>query len=703
MSLGSLFRNLSIKKRRAGILIREVRDTFRIELRSRRCDGTASGLVWVANDMKRIFFLATVWLLAADVRAVDQYRSKTSGNWNATTTWESSPDGSSWADAVATPTSSDGLTTIRAGHVVTVTAGVTNDQLVVQSTGQITVNSGITLTIADGTGTDLDVSGALNNAGTITQNSGATVTFESGGSYQHNRNAGAIPSATWNTGSTCEILGVTDTAPSGLNQAFHHFTWSCPVQSGDINLGGNLSTVNGDFKLLDTGAAPNGLFLVSDSSATFTFGGNFVIQIASGAGLILCGNTGSPTVNIAGNLSILAGFLDLGDLGVSTRLNASGDVGVGVTGQLFDTGTGKIHFSKSGVQTFTGGGGFSGVDWIIDSGSTLKGEGNIGGTLEVNGTVSPGNGIGSLSSGTNKWNSAGAYLFEINNATGVEGTGWDTLSIVPDALIIAATSGSPFTIGIHSLNGISAGNTANFNYNNNYSWRIAQAGSVSGFAANKFVITDTAFQNDLAGGTFGLAQSGGDVNLTFTTNSAPVALATNYSRLQGSSLKIDIANLIANRTSDADGQGRSLSFLQSTAGSMKSANGYTVSTNGTYIFYTNSTDIASDTIDYVVVDQANYRVGDTLRYATNTITITTTNAPGLATNYVSLSSSGGTNTVKFAGIPHYFYDVERTMDLGGMPVVWTVIGDEIEADGAGVVTFIDSTPTSPAFYRVKLD
>ena len=82
--------------------------------------------------------------------------------------------------APSTPTSADGVITIQTNHTVAVTAGVTADQVVIQSGGQLTVSNNVTLTIANGSGTDLDCLGMLQNAGTITLSSGATMVIELG-------------------------------------------------------------------------------------------------------------------------------------------------------------------------------------------------------------------------------------------------------------------------------------------------------------------------------------------------------------------------------------------------------------------------------------------------------------------------------------------------------------------------------------------
>src|SRR5262245_21526216 len=64
------------------------------------------------------------------------YRTKATGNWNSTSTWEKY-DGSSWVSAAATPASGDGVIEILSGHTVTITADVTADQIIVNSGGTL--------------------------------------------------------------------------------------------------------------------------------------------------------------------------------------------------------------------------------------------------------------------------------------------------------------------------------------------------------------------------------------------------------------------------------------------------------------------------------------------------------------------------------------------------------------------------------------
>lgn len=90
----------------------------------------------------------------------DYFRSRKTGLWNDTSTWESSANNVTWIRATLTPNSSSNTITVRNGHVVTVTENVTTDQTIVQPQAALTVtastlkviNNGLTLVSAD-TGT----------------------------------------------------------------------------------------------------------------------------------------------------------------------------------------------------------------------------------------------------------------------------------------------------------------------------------------------------------------------------------------------------------------------------------------------------------------------------------------------------------------------------------------------------------------------
>ena len=119
----------------------------------------------------------TTTTMFADSAATDCFRTVASGNWNSTSTWESAPSPCTvWTAATLTPTSAANTITIRSGHTVHITAAVTVDQVTVDSGGTLIVDSGVIQTIANGTGTDLQVNGSMTVNGTLNG-------FAAGGSF----------------------------------------------------------------------------------------------------------------------------------------------------------------------------------------------------------------------------------------------------------------------------------------------------------------------------------------------------------------------------------------------------------------------------------------------------------------------------------------------------------------------------------------
>ena len=167
-------------------------------------------------------------------QANGDYRTIGNVTFAASLNWERY-NGSAWVAAGAAPVIGDNIITIRTGNTATVTANKALDQVVVASGGVLTVNSGQNLTIPNDVGTDLSVSGTINNSGIITP--GVTKVFNASSAYNHTQDGGTIPDATWNVSSNCNITGVTANEPGGLSQSFDNFTWNCPGQTGtDLNI-----------------------------------------------------------------------------------------------------------------------------------------------------------------------------------------------------------------------------------------------------------------------------------------------------------------------------------------------------------------------------------------------------------------------------------------------------------------------------------
>src|SRR5260221_8662652 len=82
---------------------------------------------------------------SSHAQVADDYRTRATGNWSATTTWQRF-DGVAWQNVTGVipntvPTSGDGNITILNGHTVTVASAATFDQIAVNSGGKLTINS----------------------------------------------------------------------------------------------------------------------------------------------------------------------------------------------------------------------------------------------------------------------------------------------------------------------------------------------------------------------------------------------------------------------------------------------------------------------------------------------------------------------------------------------------------------------------------
>ena len=333
------------------------------------------------------------------------------------------------------------------------------------------------------------------------------------------------------------------------------FNWSGAIANGvntgtirkygafNLTLSGNNSGFSGGFLIQegtitfasDTAAGTGGLNLGSGSGiAAFTSafpslsslsGDSTASQVTLGNGTTLTvSQTGSTTFRgqIQGTGGIAktgAGLLRLtsaNPFSGGTTITA-GTLQVGTTGGL---GTGAVTLNGATSQLrIDSGVTLSNAIVFGASGGKLSGHGTFGSNvvLGTNTIISPGSSVGTLTFTTGlTLTSGGAYDFEIQDATGGPGVGWDFVQ-VNGPLTFTATVGSPFTLNLISLNsGGASGNPANFSSGNAYSWTILSATSLVGFNPAAVTLSTAGFTSALNGGTFSLASSGNNILLNFT-------------------------------------------------------------------------------------------------------------------------------------------------------------------------------------------
>jgi autotransporter-associated beta strand protein len=324
--------------------------------------------------------------------------------------------------------------------------------------------------------------------------------------------------------------------------------------------GAQVSEVDLNTQFPANGISGDGLH-PNDTGYTFMAGQwyNALLNVFTGASSCIPGDSTvtvatNATLDLNGNQATIGGLTGSGNvaLGNGGVLNIAISNGVGTTfdgvisgsGALTKTGGGSLILTGNnlytGATTISNGtlfiqGNLAGSVTVCDG--TLGGNGTVNGSVAVNDTIAPGtNGMGTLSTGSNSWNSGGTYMCEIN---GTNATASDKV-IITGALNVQAASGSPFTIKLVSLTG---GNTPglvpNFSKFANYSWTIASSsGGVQNFATNEFVLDTSSFSNDFSGGTFSLTSDGSSLLVHYTPPVLVSPVWSNYGPWSGSSFPL---------------------------------------------------------------------------------------------------------------------------------------------------------------------
>ncbi len=403
-------------------------------------------------------------------QATGDYRSKATGKWSAAATWERY-SGSAWVAASTAPTGTGTIT--------------------LQNTDSVDVDAAVTIT------------GTLKSTGGKVGNSASTLTFGSGGTYEHAINGGSIPLATWGTGSTLLITGVTGNAPSNGNQNFYNLTWNCPGQTAGLNLGMANNTIGGNVRVIACTTTPttsvSAAFRLTAGNApavgvnVITIKGTVIVD---SLGVFTASGSGSPTDTIVvrcdSSFTSRGAFNLANGSGATCNWEVKGDVRIlgGVFGthssttlpdSLIFAGTKTQIFAKAGSVTSLGNVRFgfrpgsmvsldtntvgtSGGSYVfVDSGATIYTghrmgmEGNfpVGGTV----TINPGAAVvymgktaqsdSLLPAAIRKLsvlNTAGFTLLQSTTVAGMLGlnagpllTGADTLTLGPAAGVALAT------------------------------------------------------------------------------------------------------------------------------------------------------------------------------------------------------------------------------------------------------------------------
>ena len=431
------------------------------------------------------------------------YRTAATGGWDSAATWERF-NGTSWVSAIQAPTITDTVITIRSGHVVTVGTDRLIDQVVVDAGGQLTVSSGVTLTVTAGTGTDIDVAGLVSVDGTMTIGAGADVGIESGGTVDDGSaitgtgtitgssgtlravggsrtignpialTAGLIVSGTADLSLTAVLSGTGTLTKTGTGtltlSAANTYTGVTTISAGVVSVQNatSLGTTAGATTVA-SGAAINvdgtGLTIAEPITSLIGTG----VSATGAVRNLANANTWSGAITLGGAASIGsdAGTITLAGVSATAQnltVTGSGNTTVGgvigtTTGTLTKTGTGTLTLSAAntytGVTTISAGqmlvNGSTGAGVVtVASGATLGGAGTMTGTVTISGTLAPGSSAaGRLITAAATFSASSTLAIEIGGTTVV--TGYDQYRISSGAVSI----GSTVTLSLVAIGGFS--------------------------------------------------------------------------------------------------------------------------------------------------------------------------------------------------------------------------------------------------------
>jgi fibronectin-binding autotransporter adhesin len=490
------------------------------------------------------------------------------------------------------------------------------------------------------------------------------------------------------------------------NQTFVSTLEVSSLANGGVASGLGASSADAANLLLDGGAVRVNSATATSTDRLFTITTKGGQLESSGAGAATFANTGSAVVagdgartfTLAGSSSAantLASKLSDGAVQYVDVLNVakSGSGKWVLTADNDYTGTTTV----SGGELFINGSQLNYANYTAQAGGALGGSGTIGGTttIQSGGTLSPGDGVGALATTLGiTWASGSNVNWQINDATGTAGSGWDLLNAT-SGITLEGTSADPIKVNLWTLSGTENGSAANFNWATPYSWTFASADFISGFDATGFEVVTAAsngtsgFANPFGGGTFAVAQSGNDLQIVYTPGSAPVTdLVLNVASGSQTQAQLGYPTIASANSVEKTGAG-TLVFDASnaytgpttvSAGTLQIANANAVGSSNVTVDTGATLAIASGTTmksPSVIVD------GGTLSGSA----VAVNNTTGIAALAINAGTIAGSPTVTVGpgGQMSLVQDARVTVSVGGLSVDQAGGGGRLDL-GAGQVS-----------------
>lgn len=581
------------------------------------------------------------------------FRSKQSGNWNNTSTWEMSSDSSTWVNATITPSYHNRTLSILAGHTVTITASDTIDQIIINGNLTYGDNIGSTLTVYNGSGTDIIVNGTFEDIGPNSINwlSNPTWVIGSNGTLLRTR---STSSNNWRDHYENGISNI----PSTANWIVRKTGTDSPTLSSTGSMYyPNLSIENNTVATWVTGTSSS----FSGSADYPRIKGNLSIG-GSGTGTVnfLNENTNSMPVLVEGNIVIGTGDTLRNEgtgFEIQGNFSVDGDIKYGATNSR------ELVFTGSASQSISGNGTINIYDLAVNksaNGVTLSKVITIDHllTLTQRNIVLGANDIEIASTSTISGGSSSSYIqtnssgriVKKYSSTGVTFTfpTGDTSNYTPFTLSLNSGSlGSNPEIKVRIINSEEPHVTGYSDYINRY-WVVQTNDIANGNADVSYVYSE----NDIQGseGNFVAARWNSSENLQIigtvnaTTNTCTGIGITSAGNFTAAGICATTASISGSDPDNIICQGRTDTL--------------TANTSASYLWNNNAT-----TQSIIVTNQGNYVVTITDGFgcfATTSIYITVKQSPNAQTGENVNICTGNSITLTASGGSHYYWNNSDT-------------------------------------------
>lgn len=300
-----------------------------------------------------IFTILTFFSLWAWGQNIGDYGTIATGNWSNSDTW-GVYDGSTYTNDGTTPDGSSDITILN-GHTVTIAGGTT---VTISSGNILDIASGGSLSIEEGDGFFtfdgvLNVEGTVLATGSISDGNTNNIVVKNGGVFQHYSasGGGTIPTATWESGSTCEILKI-EGSPGGLGQNFFNFTYNNTTQTTAYIYLTGLNDVDGNLTINSSNS--KFIWLVNSESTTINIDSSLIIN-GSSSNLIL-NNSGTVTINVGKDVEFTNGT------SMGLRVNYQGTTTLNIERDFIaNSSSGSIYLSNTNTPEVNIKGDFTGT------------------------------------------------------------------------------------------------------------------------------------------------------------------------------------------------------------------------------------------------------------------------------------------------------------------------------------------------------